>query len=562
MGRISQLLNSPSTKATPAQDRSRRLWRETFATDKERGFRDSVQDRPRPNGYSNRSLLANPASFQRLLDAHRTGAPGGWSDDRWEQSKHFTGIVYAAVHRLCMRMIQAEFQVYHRDEDHPDGKRPVNRNDPPEGGRMSRPYELVELLQNPNRQDSFGRWLYRLLQQKLLTGTALNWMVPNRLGTPMEMYVIPTALAIPQTVINPEFPEGFYRIQPVYPYGPFSSYPTPATAVGAPVPAQWVLRFQYPHPLLRYEGYSPLTGLRLHVDELESIDRSRWYGMRRGIAPSAVLNFDGAEGMHQLPWEEIERIKAEFESGFQGPENSGALFVSAPGSSLEPWGGRPIDMDFQSGWEQLTSFILGAYGITKPAAGMIEDASYASLFATLKQLNLLTLDPECHDVASGLTKGMAHHFGDDLVIEIRCQRIDDHDVKNAKLSLLIGAQAITYNELRKELELPVTQEPWGSLRVGEMAQQEGGGAGAPEGSPTQGMAPAAPPGANGAANGAPPGREQMIQEILAGGRGGPSQPQKGSHEPREAVGPSPTNSGSRLGWGALGPRKALNGNGR
>src|SRR5260370_35899679 len=107
-----------------------------------------------------------------------------------------------------------------------------------------------------------------------LMGKALTWMVPNKLKTPMELYSIPTAIAIPQPAINPDFPDGYYRIQPIYPYGPFSSYPTPATAVGAPIPAQWMLRVKYPHPLLRYDGYSPMTVLRLQQDEIESIDRS------------------------------------------------------------------------------------------------------------------------------------------------------------------------------------------------------------------------------------------------------------------------------------------------
>lgn len=369
------------------------------------------------------------------------------------------------MHRLGEMISQSEFQVYVKDDTHDGGKRPVKKN---ESG-----WDLIKLLEEPNHQDSFGDLLAKINQQMDLTGTSLTWMLPNRLGTPMELYEIPTAIAIPQPTINPEFPQGFYRIQPLYPYGPFSSYPTPSTAVGAPVPAQWVLKIKYPHPLLHYDGYSPLTAMRLHLDEIEQMDRSRWYNMKRGISPSAVLQFT-AENAHPLPEEEIERIRTEMENTFQGPENHGQFYVATPGAQLEPWGNKPIEMDYQSGWDQLVSFVLGAgFGITKPAAGMIEDASYSTLFATLKQLHLLTLGPKVNRIAAKFTRQLAKFFGDDLIVEIKCQKIDDHEVLNSKLASLAGNMAITNNELRAALGWPIVKEEWGKERVGTPPQQPG-----------------------------------------------------------------------------------------
>lgn len=383
-------------------------------------------------------------------------------------------------------------------------------------------------------------------QQKYLTGSALTWVVPNELGDPVELYPIPTAIAIPQPTMNPQYPNGFYRLQPIYPYGPFSSWPTPSSAVGAAIPAEWMLKFQYPHPLLRYDGYSPLTALRLHLDEIESIDRSRWYSMKRTINPSAVLNLEGMEGAEPLPETEIERIKAEFEISHQGSENVGQLFIAAPGAKLEPWGGKPIDMEYQSGWDQLTAFAMGGLGITKPAAGMIEDSSYSTLFATLKQLNLVTLDPECQDISSELTRGLAHYFGDDLIVEIRCPRIDDHDLKAGKLNQLIQGMAITKGELRRELEMPL----WGDERDDEIAGQ-----------------PSQPQGQPGMEQGGMPGQEGMPpqeQEQDANGQY-PDDATDGAGEEEAGLQAEPPEitrtreTPGRLGLGALGPRKSLNG---
>ena len=180
---------------------------------------------------------------------------------------------------------------------------------------------------------------------------------------------------------------------------------------------------------------------------------------------------EGVEGMEPLPLAEIERIIAEWEARHQSPENHGGMVVMPPGGKLDEFGRAPAEMDYNDSWAQKSSFVLGGLGITKPAAGMIEDSSYSTLFATLKQVNVLTVQPECDDIASDLTRQVASKFGPNLVIKIRAKRIDDHDIMFQKLQILIEAKAITYNQLLKELDMPQTDEPWGKERVGEAEAQ-------------------------------------------------------------------------------------------
>jgi phage portal protein BeeE len=461
MGFISDFRRA-GNKEFPGASRGRELWDRSFgrATDKETG------DKPQPSqtgGSHGRGVLSSDASVKRLLQALQSMAPGSPTDNRYEQTNQYFGPTYVAIDRKSRMLSQAEFQVYRRDPRAEGGKRPVREDDPAEGGRIATPYDLVSLLKKPNRQDSFGKLMWRWSQQLNLTGVGLTWMVPNRFGTPVELYPIPTAMAVPQPAVNPEYPDGFYRIQPIYPYGPFSSYPTPNSAVGAPIGAQWMLRFLWPHPLLRYDGFSPLTGLNLEIDSLRMVNKSRHYKMRRGSNPDAVLNAESDEPTGPFSEPEIERMRAEWENEHGGPENAGKFIVGSPGWKLEPWGGpSPREMDYGQSWEQLLSFILGGgFGITKPAAGMIEDSSYASLFATIKQLYLLTLQPDCDDIAADLTRHLAPFFGDDLIIEIRCKRIDDHEVKLSKLNFLKECKALTKNEAREEMEMPLAPAAWG-----------------------------------------------------------------------------------------------------
>ncbi len=475
MGKIADLLAVTKAIGFSGNDVSRsptdrgsgqRLWRQIFGnvTNKEEGIRRPV--RPFPGGTHSRSFASADASITRLVEALRSMAPGGWSDDRWSQTRNFLGPVYIGIDRKAKQLQQAEFQVFRKDKKHPDGKVPVEEGDDA--------YELVQLLEKPNPQDSFGDMMYRWLQQLDLTGSALTWMVPNYLHRPMELYPIPTAIAIPQPAVNPDYPDGYYRIQPVYPYGPFSQYPTPTSAVGAAIPAQWMLRFMYPHPFLRYDGYSPQTGMNLYIDENNMAETSRHYKMRRGSNPDVVLNFKDGENIEPLPEPEVERMRAEWEMTHGGPTNHGKFIVGTPGGELTRFDGHsPKEMDYNQSVDQLLSIILGGgFGITKSAAGMTEDAAYATLFATLKQLHLVTLQPTCDSIAASLTRHLAIFWGENLTVEIRLPRIDDHDIKGAKLDRLIAGKAITKNELRKELDMALTEEPWGDEIAGEMSAQQ------------------------------------------------------------------------------------------
>lgn len=519
---------------TDRRSPGRALWDRAFGTNKEEARKPST---PQQNPSS---VLGSNLALARLINALRSRVPGNWSDDRYEQSRHFSGIPYIAIHRTGLQLMQAEFQIYHKDPQHPDGKRPVVEGEPE--------YEAVELFERPNKKDSFGLLMYRLNQQLGLTGTALTWIIPNAFaeGDPqqriVEMYSLPTALAQPIPVMTPDFPEGGYYMQPIYPNGPYSSYPAPISAAGARIPAQWVVPVQYPHPLLWYDGYSPLTALRLQIDEVESIDRSRWYSQFREISPSAVLNFEGGKETQTapLPEEEIERIRAEMENDHQGPENHGRLLVSTPGAKLEPWGTTPDKMMYESGWEQLTGFVLGAMGITKPAAGMVDGSSYATLFAALKQLHTLTLDPICSMIAGIFTRRILPYFGDHLLMEIRCKRVDDHDITNTKIDKLIQLKGMPASVIRTALEM--LEIPAEDKMVEDLSKA--GQEGAPGGIPGMGM-PGQVPGQAPPAPEPPPLGETDLEE-------GEEPP------PDEAAMANSAPTPGKLGEGSLGPRKSYN----
>jgi len=407
-----------------------------------------------PRVYS--GVTGQAVNFRQLLEALRSDAPGAWSDNRFEQTRHFVGITYVALRVICEMCAMSDIKVYYLDRNHPDGRHQAPHDDP-----------LVELLENPNPDDTGADLLYHAGLQLGLTGTNLDWAVPNYWGQPVELYPISTALAIPLPSAGPQYPHGAYRIQPLYPYGPFSSIPTPSTGSGAIIPAEQFIKVKNPHPLLRYDGYSPLTAVRLQEDTVEAIDRGRFYTQFRGVDPTAVMEFD-ADVINPKP-EDIDRLRAQFEALFSGPENVARLLLCMPGTHLKPYSQVPKDMAWQEGWSQLTSFMLSAWGVTKSVAGMSEDVSYATLYASLKQFHHFTLLPLLKRIAKQWTKHLASRFksgGYKRIIEIEAPRIDDEELLLKRMQAALAAQCLTVDEYRVELGFKPTTEPWGKDRLG------------------------------------------------------------------------------------------------
>lgn len=66
----------------------------------------------------------------------------------------------------------------------------------------------------------------------------------------------------------------------------------------------------------------------------------------------------------ELVWDEkeLEKVRKKFETTYQ-QHRPGKLFVTPPGVKIEPMQSVPVDMEYQNGWEQLSSFLLTSYGI-------------------------------------------------------------------------------------------------------------------------------------------------------------------------------------------------------
>lgn len=184
----------------------------------------------------------------------------------------------------------------------------------------------------------------------------------------------------------------------------------------------------------------------------------------KGVDASVIVTMD-PEVLNPGQFD-LNRLRIQLEAVAAGPNNAGKILFIPGGTGIERMSNTPMEMGWTEGWSQLVEFVLAAYGVPKSIAGLQDDTSYASLYASLKQFNLLTLDPYCRLIRDCFTKQVLQRwFGHSLYMHLKPERIDDHELRERQLSLLTQIGGITINELRKEYRMPPVEEKWGEDRA-------------------------------------------------------------------------------------------------
>jgi phage portal protein BeeE len=391
-----------------------------------------------------------------LLAGLRVDPPGYPTDNRYEQSSHFKSVVYLAIKALMDAVGGATVQVVRRRRKALRPKGVVRKGLPAPGSQgrdqdwlpVRYDHEAQALLDHPNAHDTTADLLAQVVLQYHLTGSALVWMVPNRLGLPCELYVLPTALCTYQP-ISPDYPAGAWRVSTAYQTGGMPLYPAAGSAAGTVIDAREVARLKHPHPLYRWDAWSPLTAGAAQIDLVEKIDRSCWAAMDRGIRPDAVLDVGGMDE------DQIARLREDIRRKHSGPDNAGGVFVigtagSEPGAGakLLPMHTSPKDMDYASGWDRYSAFVLALFGVPKAVVNLSGASSYSELFAALKQFHTLTLRPLTARLAAALTAGPVRAWDERARCQIDLPTLDDPDLLEKQITADSGSGAITVNEIR------------------------------------------------------------------------------------------------------------------
>ncbi len=407
--------------------------------------------------------IAAPNSFQTeiLKDALRSKAPGQWFSDKLKLSQEMRGLVYLAVNVLATQFSFARPVLYRHTDDEfdEDGKERLSRYDP-----------MYSLVRHPNPLETWADVAYQMSMQLDTTGLCRIWMPSEddnpaaALGfngyEPTEMYVIPTATALPLPR-SAQYPDGAYRVIPYYNTAFFSVAPNYNAGAGAIIPGGQVITIQNYHPLIRWEGYAVLSAIARSVDTINAIDESRWAAMMQGCEQTIALELDPATKNPDAA--DLRRIREEWQRIYSGAKNAGKIVVTPPGAKINQFATEPEHMAYEEGWSQLADFILACYGVPK-AILMSGDLNYATLFASLRQFSWLSLDPRCWKYGQGLTKHwIGPTYGDEYLLELQGKPIDDKQLTQQMVANAQKSGSLTHQELRRLNgwgDLDPKEHPW------------------------------------------------------------------------------------------------------
>jgi hypothetical protein len=414
------------------------------------------------------------ADFQTTAlfrDSLERDIPGSWSDNRLRQVEHFRSVPYIAIRAVMDLVGGSTFQLL-RKRRKPKGKTTfgpgVVAKSTPQTQQQGRdedytPFEdydhpLSGLMRRPNPNESMGEFAARIVLQNRLTGIGPVWKIGSKSNPakPVQLWALRTPFMYPLYQVSDQYPHGAWRVNPYRTPGWAGILPVGLGAAGAVIPGEDVARFIDPHPIIDWDGWSPLTAGAVQLDVFDAVEESRKSAMDRGLSLDTVIV---APGMSP---EAVNRLREGLEARHMGAAKSRRVAVLAPELGLadkfnvQTISATPRDMDYQQGWEQALKFVLALFGVPPIIAGLGEAGSYAAGYAARQQF----YDRQ-EDYLGRLATWMDREFcdpwesyPDEFMVRIKPRPIDDKEMSEKKHARQCQVGTITYNESRMKDDLP------------------------------------------------------------------------------------------------------------
>ena len=385
---------------------------------------------------------AERTSYGRAI---MTGSvPGYWTSDHYRETLNYKGWTYIAVHTAAKLAASATRTIFFADNvKTPNIARKAlapEVHTKPE--TADHDHYLNELLDNPNPMFSGDVFIYQIVQQMRLTGTALVWEVKNFSGTtPVQLWVIPQAWCRYQPPC-PDFDYGYYRVQPIAPSSTTQYFALPSMA-GFNIDYREVARIGWPSPLYPGEGTSSLSACGMMIDISDEQDTATYAGFQN--APKPTLHVNIAE---TVDFDDIKRTKLREEllSRNAGSVNAGRPLITQ-GADVQPMGANPADLDYINGRNQSRDNIFGIQQITPMAAGVSEATAYSAAIASLKQTSELSIQPDLDRIGGALTHRWRKLYPG-LRISYDAKNYDDPVITLSYTQAKVASKCFTVNEIR------------------------------------------------------------------------------------------------------------------
>ncbi len=393
------------------------------------------------------SRISDPAADRARAIAHEVlvrNIPGYPTDDRYRQSRAYTGVKHMCIRALQDAMASVTIRVQTKKGK---GEAPnlVKKAMPtPRGVTDDQDYEpvsdrhpLVQLFRRPNGVQTFGRWIAGWVLQKQLVGEHYIWPVMGQ-GTdyPVELWNITPALTNPLPV-SPRYPCGGIRVMNWSPnvMGP--------TGTQFELDARDIIRDWDEHPLFPWSAHSRLTAGAIQLDVLDAIEEAWKNHVVNGWAPEAVINVKGAGH------DELKRMAADMKAQMHGSQGRRTLYTDGESLDVKMLSSGAREMDYGAGWDRMVKIACGIFQTPASVVGTESPGSYAAYYAQLKQYHTQALRPMAKDMGDMLTLHLADRYWPDeeMCVVLDLPAIDDREMLNAEVKTRADTSSITVNQI-------------------------------------------------------------------------------------------------------------------
>ncbi len=210
-----------------------------------------------------------------------------------------------------------------------------------------------------------------------------------------------------------------------------------------------ILHIKHFHPLDDWYGLAPLESALLAVDQHNAAGAWNQALLNNGARPSGALVYAPKEGPGNLSEDQVQRLKEQLDTYYQGARNAGRPMLLEGGLDWRPMSLSPHDMDWLRGRDGAARDIALALGVPAQLIGLPE----AQTFANMQEARLAFYEDTVVPLAARFVAAFNHWlvgaFGHDLHLDLDLDAVSSlAQRREAVWSKLQSVDFLTINEKR------------------------------------------------------------------------------------------------------------------
>lgn len=250
-------------------------------------------------------------------------------------------------------------------------------------------HPVLDLLEKPNRDDTFASFIAELAMFEELTGEFFIW-VGNRngLGQPIEIF------AFGRNGMRP-----YIDGKGIHTHYELMRQGTPVQKV----PLADVAWYRRKSPFGKLEAMSPTAGGGRWIMSEALIELSRATRFSNGGAPDVFLELDVKSFPNDVSETQLNRLSESLVKRFGLRNTHGSVIPLAPGVKANQVGHSPREMDFGQSAKDVRDNLGSLHGVSKFIVGQTEDMNHNQVIEAHQGFYGFKLNPMAARIAEVLT---------------------------------------------------------------------------------------------------------------------------------------------------------------